>query len=160
MEMQRQCGDCKACCEGWLVADIDGHKMSAGAPCIHCTDSGCAIYQTRPVNPCREFICAWLQEDSPLPENFKPTESGVIVVFGRKWNGKKVIQAIPTGKKIPDKSLEWLMGYTRKTLIPLLFIEWIEENGKFIGQRHRGYGPPAFIQAVKTNFSSEDVIKL
>jgi hypothetical protein len=160
MGMKRECGDCKACCEGWLSGEIDGHKMSAGTACIHCTESGCAIYASRPKSPCREFICAWLQEESPLPEHFKPNKCGVIVVLDRKWSGKKIIQAIPTGKKIPEESLEWLMSHTRETSIPLVFVEWIEKNGKLVGQNRRGYGPPSFIRDVKTELLSEDAIKL
>ncbi|MFT5141175.1 MAG: hypothetical protein ACI9CB_002846 [Rhodothermales bacterium] len=160
MKMNRQCGNCKACCEGWLNAEIDGHKMSAGTPCIHCTETGCAIYPTRPVDPCREFNCGWLQEDSPLPEHLKPNNSDVIVLLDRKWKGKKVIVAVPAGKKIPDESLEWLMGYTRKTSIPLIFYERIEENGIFTGKTRRGYGPPSFLRAVKTELIPEDITKL
>ena len=57
----RECGECTACCEGWLPDE--SLDMYAGKACAHCRSEGCAIYETRPEEPCRTFKCAWLQDE-------------------------------------------------------------------------------------------------
>ena len=119
----RQCGTCVACCEGWLQAEKLG--MRPGVPCRHCTAEGCKIYSDRPEDPCRKFFCAWMEEDSDLPENLKPSLSGVIVLTDRDWRDWKVLRAIPTGESIPPNSLEQLRLIAQKLGKPLLFYERI-----------------------------------
>ena len=97
---------------------------------------------------------------SPLPEHMSPVECGVIVLLDRKWKGIPCVFALPTGKTIPQQSLEWLMAYSRENRIPLIFAENVFEDGKFVSKRDRGYGPPAFIQAVKNAISTEDIFML
>jgi hypothetical protein len=156
--MIKQCFPCTACCEGWLSADINGHKMKPGTPCIHATKQGCGIYEKRPENPCVTFNCGWLQEQHNMPEHMKPSECGAIVLFDRKWHDKKVIRAVPTGNKIPADTLEWLQALARELSLPLLFSEHIFENNVYIGKKKLGYGPPSFIRAVETEVGPEDVM--
>lgn len=157
----RACDGCIACCEGWLSARIDGVRIRPGTPCIHCTDSGCGIYERRPQEPCRQFICGWLQEDSPLPRHMRPDRCGVIVVLGREWMGESVIMAFPTGPGIPEDALEWLKTFARQSAKPLLLKEFMfDANGEFEGYKTLGYGPSWFVQAVKTRLIPEDIFKL
>ena len=154
----RQCFPCTACCEGWLVAEIHGLKIKPGKPCIHAQKQGCGIYESRPKVPCVTFRCGWLQEQNGLPEQMKPSASGAIVLFDRKWHDRDVIWAIPTGSKIPDDTLEWLMALSREKFLPLLFCEFLFEEGKYLGSKHIGYGPPAFVNAVRTEIGPEDIL--
>ena len=154
----RQCSPCTACCDGWLTAEISGVKVRPGVPCIHSTKQGCGIYESRPKNPCVNFNCVWLQSESVLPEHMKPSVCGAIVSF-RKWKGRDVMRATPAGKKIPSETLEWLMVFASKESIPLIFVEYLFKDEKYIGVKQTGYGPPSFVQAVKTMLLPEDVIK-
>src|SRR5258706_9970887 len=72
----RQCGTCTACCDGWVAGDIQGHIMKPGTACYFRGDGCCTIYERRPQHPCRDFICGWLQPDSPFPDEFKPDRLG------------------------------------------------------------------------------------
>ena len=65
---KRQCFPCTACCEGWLTSDVI--DMTPGKPCQHCTAQGCAIYESRPKTPCKTYQCAWLVENSDLPDEY------------------------------------------------------------------------------------------
>lgn len=135
--------------------------MAPYRPCRHCTAKGCAIYPDRPEDPCKLFQCAWLQEGSKLPEDMRPDLSGVIVVMDRKWHDWPVIFAVATGEAIPEPSLDWLKRHAEATRTPLILYECVLENGQFKGRhRHRGYGPPAFVEAVHTLVGPQDVINL
>ena len=76
----RECGTCTACCEGWAEGEIRWHRMHAGQHCHFLREGACTIYDERPQSPCRNFVCAWLQPDSPFPEHFRPDKLGVIIV--------------------------------------------------------------------------------
>ena len=143
----RQCGTCIACCEGWLHVEKLG--MRPGVPCMHCTANGCKIYSDRPEDPCRKFLCAWMEEDSDLPENLKPSLSGVIVLTDRNWRDWKVLRAIPTGESIPPDSLEQLRLIAQKFEKPLLFYERILEDGEFVGVNQLAYGSTSFAKDVE-----------
>ena len=93
-----------------------------------------------------------------LPEHMKPSACGVIVIFNRKWHGRDVIRAIPTGSKIPGDTLEWLMALSRKESLPLLFCEYLLNEDQYVGVRNRGYGPPSFTVAVETEVGPEDTL--
>jgi hypothetical protein len=88
----------------------------------------------------------------------KPSECGAIVLLDRNWHGRKVIRAVPAGEKIPIDTLEWLKGYAREQSSPLLFSERIFKNGKQIGIRKIGYGPPSFVRAVELEVGPEDIM--
>lgn len=134
--------------------------MYPGRPCRHCTKQGCAIYDSRPEDPCRDFACGWLQNDSPLPEEMRPDKSGVIVLLDRKWEGLNVINAIPVGKSIPEASQRWLMQYAQAVNTPLILTDRIVEEGQFVGISLRGFGPPEFRLIVENAMSPEDIFKM
>lgn len=134
--------------------------MEPGKPCQHCTAAGCAIYPDRPEQPCVVFKCAWLKDDSPMPENMRPDQCGAIVMTNREWNGTKVTMVAPTGIEVPEETLEWLKAYARQTGIPLMFRENRFRDGKYAGIRLMGYGPGWFVTAVKDMIRPEDVFRL
>ncbi len=145
----RHCGSCTACCDGWLHTNINGQAVSPGHPCPHSTPGGCAIYETRPQFPCRDFVCGWIRRDSPLPEWMRPSECGAIVYLWYDWRGQKVINAVPVGEKIPERTLDWLKSYAQEQGRPLLLVERLTEGEEFVGVRCLGFGPPGFRQQVE-----------
>lgn len=155
---QRKCDSCTACCEGWLSSTTV--KMSPGSPCQHCTARGCAIYESRPQEPCRNFECAWLQQGSQLPDDFRPDVCGAIVMLDRKWHGREVIRAFPTGEDIPAPTLEWIKGMAVKTGLPLLYEKHEFNDGVFARTKILGFGPPEFVQAVKDTIRPGDIFTL
>ena len=154
----RECGDCTACCEGWLAdKSLD---MSVGKPCQHCEKSGCAIYEKRPENPCRTFRCVWLGNPAEFPEDMRPDVSGVIVMDGRDWGEWEVLRAAPVGAEIPPETLERLRVYTQQKDIPLIFYENDVEGEMFTGGgRQRAYGSQKFAEAVRNHVLPSDLIK-
>lgn len=144
----RQCLPCTACCQGWLSADILGFAMGAGRPCPHSSPAGCGIYEDRPQDPCRTYVCSWLVDGSPLPDWMRPDQSGVIVLLSLPWEGEKVISAIPVGQTIPERPLEWLKNYAQKYKRPLIFYERLMEGETYTGVKQTGFGPPEFRRKV------------
>ena len=153
----RECTPCTACCEGWLTSEK--MKLKPGKPCKHCTGSGCGIYETRPTNPCVKFKCAWLTHEQDIPDEMQPNKCGAIVMLDRRWKGIKVITAVPTGEVIPDDTLKWLRSYARKKTIPLIFSTNPVADGKFEKSVKTGFGPPAFVEAVKKSIGPNDIVK-
>ncbi len=147
----RECGDCTACCEGWVTGDIEGQRMSPGVPCQHCTQTGCAIYERRPVEPCREFVCAWLMQPSPLPDDMRPDKCGAIVKWKQKWKKWWIMHVLPTGEEIPQATLERLIPIARQARMPMLMVRNEFEGSKCVGHFEQGFGPPDFLEAVKNN---------
>jgi hypothetical protein len=156
----RQCGSCTACCDGWLKTEVNGELVDVGRPCRHSTGSGCAIYETRPQFPCREFDCGWIRPDSTLPDWMRPNECGAIVFLWFDWQHQKVINAVPVGDKIPKKTLDWLMAHAREQKRPLMFVEHIRKNNKYVGARWKGFGPPAFVKQVEQIKRAREQAKL
>jgi hypothetical protein len=78
----------------------------------------------------------------------KPNNGKVIVIFNKlQWNGIPVDLAVPVGKRIPPRSLEWLKKFAEENMRPLIYTEQIVEDGKFQKQQQvMGHGPPAFQQ--------------
>ncbi|MDS0859958.1 hypothetical protein NUV25_19815 [Burkholderia pseudomultivorans] len=74
----RDCGECSVCCE---VLNIDQPelKKEAGTLCPHCTDAGCAVYETRP-ELCRGWYCLWRRLPD-LPDSFRPDRSRILLSF-------------------------------------------------------------------------------
>ena len=133
-------------------------KLRPGHACVHCTAQGCGIYETRPDDPCRKFICAWLGEGDRIPEHMRPDKCGAIIMLDRVWNGFNIIKAMPTGSAIPDDTMEWLKAYARQHNIPLLFQINEEKDGRFYQFKNMGYGPPPFLKRVETAVGPEDIM--
>ncbi len=129
---------------------VEGVHVHPGAPCPHSTGRGCNIYSKRPIDPCVNFNCGWVIENSPLPEWLKPNNGKVIVIFNKlTWNGRPVDLAVPVGKRIPPRSLQWLKNFSKEKFRPLIYTEQITESEKFqIQQQTYGYGPPEFQQTL------------
>lgn len=87
-------------------------------------------------------------DNSPLPEWMKPNNSKVIVLFNQSnWRGMPVDFAVPVGKRIPPRALNWLQQFAESNNRALLYSEQIVENGAFTNKQSvNAYGPPDFQQ--------------
>ena len=84
----------------------------------------------------------------------RPDLSGVIVVMDRMaWHQKPVIVGIPTGEKIPEKSLTYLQGLASLLDLNLLTVHYLMENGKLTGKSKLiAYGEQEFKEDMKLRF--------
>lgn len=144
----RQCQPCTACCDGWLQIKVNGMRVRPGHPCRHSTGSGCNAYTSRPDDPCRQFICGWRMENSPLPDWMKPENAKVIVLFDKyQWHGLPVDYAVPVGRRIPPRALLWLKQFAQNQGRILLYAEQVMENRQYTArQAVHVFGPEAFRQ--------------
>lgn len=76
----------------------------------------------------------------------KPHNSKVIVLFEQThWNGMPVDVAVPVGRRIPARALNWLKQFGQTQGRALIFGEHIMEDGKYTGrQAYNAFGPPEF----------------
>ncbi len=109
---QRQCEGCTKCCEGWLSANLHGRTMHRGKKCHFVSEGkGCAIYENRPEDPCKVFLCAW-RYDYNIPEWFKPNKSNVICMWKRIGEGEDFIpylHVVECDSVLDVKILSWLI---------------------------------------------------
>ncbi len=147
---KRECQPCTACCDGWVQIKVKGCEAYPGKPCPHSTGSGCDDYDNRPVDPCRQFECAWVQKNSTLPLELKPNECGALVMNSILiWQELPVDLAVPVGREIPEQTLTQLMQRAEKEMRPLIYQQQdpkakkLEKNPLTLA-----YGPPAFQQWV------------
>ncbi len=154
-QSKRACQPCTACCDGWVRINVFDTPVLPGKPCPHSAGSlttgggGCKIYAERPLDPCVNFSCGWVREQSVLPEWMQPHLAKVIVLPAwTDWRTFPVDLALPVGARIPEKSLKWLKTYSNKTFRPLIYTEQVMDRfGQFNGQQKvHGYGPPTFQQ--------------
>jgi hypothetical protein len=132
----RSCGDCTACCDGWLRIEVRGHQVRPGAPCPFATTNGCSIYEERPQHPCREFTCGWLIASSPLPEWMRPDKSNLILLAANfVWRGLPVDVAVAVGVRPKQKALDWLLKFSASNKRCLIYQ---------IGEDWFAFGPSAF----------------
>jgi hypothetical protein len=87
-------------------------------------------------------------EGSPLPEWMKPSNAKVIVLFDQtRWRGMPVDVAVPVGRRIPPRSLKWLMEFAQAHQRALVYSEQTVHDGKFTNQQEfAAFGPPEFQQ--------------
>ncbi len=118
----RSCGDCAACCEGWLNTRVLGHRIGLGQPCPFSSGHNCTIHETRPHDPCRVFFCGWAEPGSHLPDWMQPNNSGVIVLTGRSsWRDTPVDVVVSAGRDPDEKILGWLQDYSVKNMRPFVY---------------------------------------
>ena len=133
---KRQCGACTGCCDGWLRINVYGHLAFPGQPCPFSTGHDCSIYSKRPQDPCREFICGWVERGSPLPEWFRPDRSKVIVLRSKLvWQGLDVDVVVPAGADPDERVLTWMRNTGMQFQRPVIY----QQDGLW-----HGFGPPEF----------------
>ena len=128
----RHCGACTACCDGWLKITVYRHAVYPGKPCPFSSGHHCTIYETRPEDPCRAFVCGWLARGSPLPEWMRPNRARVILLAASfTWRGLSVDVAVPVGEGAKPEALEWLTAFATTSGRPLLY----RDRGGVVGFR-------------------------
>lgn len=149
---ERTCQPCTACCDGWVRMTIGGEDVYPGKPCPHSTGSGCDDYVRRPLDPCVKFICGWRMAGSPLPEWMRPNRSKTLVLFDQyRWRGAPVDLAIPVGRRIPGRALDWLKAFCAQQGRLLLYTEQIKTDGRYTREQNdHAFGPAEFLADVAT----------
>lgn len=107
----RSCGECSACCEGWL--HDDSLEMMPGRACKHCTGAGCGIYDSRPEQPCRTFRCAWLKREVDFDDEMRPDRCGAILIDDRPFKQWEVLRIIPVGVSVPKATLQRAITFAK-----------------------------------------------
>ena len=87
-------------------------------------------------------------DNSPLPDWMKPNNSKVIVLFNQStWRGMPVDVAVPVGRRIPPRALNWLQQFAEDQGRALLYSEQVVQDGVFTNkQAVSAFGPPEFQQ--------------
>ncbi len=132
----RQCGTCITCCGGWVAGTILGHEVKPGSPCRFVRAEGCSVYEQRPTDPCKNFVCGWLAPDSPFPDEFRPDRLGVIIV-PITWRDRRAYILVSAPRDPDETLLEWLRRFSIQTGRPFFYAQAGE---KF------GFGPIEFQQ--------------
>ena len=133
--LQRECGECTACCQGWAEGEIRGHRMHPGQHCHFLQQGACTIYEERPQSPCRNFVCGWLAPGSPFPDAFRPDRLGVIIVPLR-WRDRPCHVLLSAGRDADEATLAWMRQYAQASGSPFYYQQ---------GGERLGYGPPEFL---------------
>lgn len=141
----RSCDGCTKCCEGWLTATIHGEPMYPGKPCQFVDEgTGCTIYEDRPKDPCKEFLCEW-RVNEQIPLEFKPSLSNSIIL-AKKVRHIDYYNIADAGSEPSSKFLSWLVIYCMAT----------NKNVRWeVGGKAFWFGSPEFVQEMQ---NQEDFI--
>ena len=118
--------------------------MKPGTPCFFRGEGCCTIYERRPQEPCRNFICGWLKEGNPFPEEFRPDRLGVMVL-PVKWRGNEAYILRSAGRDPDEALLAWMREMSLRTKRPFFY--------EVAGERF-GFGPPEFQQEMLARLES------
>lgn len=107
--LNRVCGECTKCCEGYLKGEVYGHKFYDGVSCHFLGNGKCTIYTNRPENPCKNYKCYWL-ENLDIPEYMRPDKSNVLMTFRNNCNFEYV-QVLEVGSTMDSTTLAHIIQY-------------------------------------------------
>ena len=152
----RGCGECTACCEGWLSAeDLD---MRPGKACKHRIESGCSIYPERPEVPCKTFRCGWLRDSQVFSEDLRPDKCGAILLSDRPAAGYEVWRLVPVGRHVSAETLNRFAELAQTIPVPMMWTEREEKFAEGAGDTLTfSSGSEEFISALKWDISDEHV---
>ena len=87
-------------------------------------------------------------DGSPLPEWMKPSNAKVIMLPAQAlWRDRPMDVAVPVGRRIPPRALNWLQQFAEQHNRMLLYSEQVVDKGVFTNKQHvMAYGPPEFQQ--------------
>lgn len=109
---ERRCGECAKCCEGWLSGNVYGHAFTTGIPCFF-LEKTCSIYADRPVDPCRSYRCAWLEEEI-FPMWTKPHLSNILITKRKDDKSDLFYYVVDqAGATFDPRALTWLERWAR-----------------------------------------------
>jgi hypothetical protein len=116
---EHSCGNCTACCDGWLSGEAHGIPFYSGRKCNFVSENGCVIYSERPNDPCKTFHCEWLLNKA-MPEWMRPDKSKVILV-NKEINGIKYLRMTEVGEKVDSSILSWVLQACLPNNVNLLY---------------------------------------
>jgi hypothetical protein len=108
-EIQRSCGSCNKCCEGWLLGQAYGFNFYPSNPCHFLCDSKCSIYENRPDDPCKSYNCEWIV-NGEIPGWMKPDQINAIITK-RKLKDIYYFSVSEAGEFLRSDVLSWLLLY-------------------------------------------------
>jgi hypothetical protein len=124
----RSCDGCTKCCEGYMSGKILGKTVDLNNPCFLVEiGKGCGDYENRPEFPCKSFQCDWLINPS-IPDNFKPSESNVIMSTRPVNSEISYMEVIEAGSKLDSEVLTWSIAYSMEKDINIV---WNIEGNKY-----------------------------
>lgn len=103
---QRSCDGCTKCCEGYLHGNAHGYSFHLGKSCYFVKSKGCSIYDYRPKDPCKTFVCYW-KSNNFVPDKYKPSKSGIIMVYRQKEN-YNYLSVNFAGNDTNEEFIRWL----------------------------------------------------
>jgi hypothetical protein len=111
--------------------------MHQGKPCFF-LEKSCSIYANRPQDPCRDYSCAWVEEDI-FPMWMKPNISNLIITKKIPIEGEHLAyyEATEAGSKMDSSVLNWLIHWAMGNSINLVY--------QIDGKQHI-MGKPDFMQ--------------
>jgi hypothetical protein len=170
----RSCDGCTKCCEGYLVGVVNEKQFGFGEPCFLVQiGKGCKDYENRPEYPCKAFQCEWLINPD-VPEDYKPSESNVIMSTRYIDENTKYLELIEAGEKLNPSVLSWSIGYSLENESNLLWsisddTFWvgdeefndlmnssIESSEEYVQESMGAFFPPQFNEFEHYKFNFED----
>lgn len=116
----RPCGDCSACCEGWLKGNAYGNEFKPYTKCPFLIHGLCSIYSTKP-EFCSKYQCAWSQ--GLLDEDMQPNTCGLLVSVKTKEDGSKFLEAVPIRKDVSYDTYRKLDDAARRLDVKWMLVE-------------------------------------
>jgi Fe-S-cluster containining protein len=88
-----------------------------GNPCKFKGDTGCTIYEDRPIHPCRNYQCYWLEDPEFVPEEFWPMKSNTIMTRRSTGSGIPYLEIKEAGDTLSVEILDWAIQNVQLGLI-------------------------------------------
>jgi hypothetical protein len=85
---------------------------------------GCGVYADRPKDPCRDFRCQYLVDET-VPEEMKPSNSNVILTVEEIVPGLEYIIALEAGGSLEGDNLKWVRSLYDKYSVN---VAWKEDG--------------------------------
>lgn len=137
MSEERTCGDCMACCQGWVPVKIGDYVVEQGSSCKHLMN-GCSLQDNKP-KLCSLFKCSWLEGE--LPEELKPNKAKAIV-YKTKWRDQYFYKCTEMGETLSDDFLLAFTNLCKERNVPYIM--------QYAGMWHV-HGDPAFVAFINSN---------
>jgi hypothetical protein len=139
--LNRSCGTCTKCCEGYISGGAHGIKFGNGVPCEFLAwGHGCTIYEDRPLSPCKKFRCEWLKNND-IPEHFKPEISHFMAM--RK--GQNFIVLVTVGPNPNYEVVDWYKQWCSANKFNLAYRQdnrdFFFGDPEFVAKMYRSLGP-------------------
>lgn len=119
--MERQCGECAACCISSSIQAINKQR-NCWCPNLYEKGYGCRIYERKP-ETCTKYNCAWLLGVVGEEED-RPDKLGLIVDNVGVIENTIVVKPTSPGKESTPEGIEFINNTSKKLGIPIIVIEY------------------------------------